>query len=188
MSSEVVMLLRDLGSQGDLANAVIPPALYDQLRRMARSLLRNQRQGHTLQATALVNEAYLKVSGDAGPVFLDRSHFLAVMSRVMRHVLVDYARAQSAAKRGGVKPLSLHDHHAASVEDPAAQARLLDLNLAMDRLSAENAALARMVEMHYFGGMTAEEIAAVVPQSAHAVRHDLRAARAWLRRALAVPE
>ncbi|MDZ7637034.1 MAG: ECF-type sigma factor [Bryobacterales bacterium] len=73
----------------------MPPALYDQLRRMARSLLRNQRQGHTLQATALVNEAYLKVSGDAGPVFLDRSHFLAVMSRVMRHVLVDYARAHN---------------------------------------------------------------------------------------------
>lgn len=160
----------------------LPPALYDQLRRLARSLLRGQPPGHTLQPTALVNEAYLKVFGGTEPEFADRVHFLAVMARVMRQVLVDHARTQAAAKRGGAKPLPLEGH-----PDPAAPARepaFLDLDRALSALEAKNPELARIVELHYFSGMSAEEIAAVIRRTAHAIRHDLRAARAWLRREL----
>ncbi len=173
--------LRDTGAglSGDL-----PPQLYDQLRRLARSLLRGQAEVHTLQPTALVNEAYLKVFGASAPRFADRVHFLALMSRVMRQVLVDYARSRAASKRGGGRPLPLE----AQRQDPAAPAgdpaTFLDLNLALEELATGNPELARVVELYYFGGLTAEEIALVVPQSVHVVRHDLRAARAWLRREL----
>lgn len=122
--------------------------------------------------------------GASVPRFADRVHFLALMARVMRQVLVDYARSRAASKRGGGRPLPLdgqrHDP-AAPAGDPAT---LLDLNLALEQLAASNPELARVVELYYFGGLTAEEIALVVSQTVHVVRHDLRAARAWLRREL----
>jgi RNA polymerase sigma factor (TIGR02999 family) len=178
-------ILGDYQWDGAGAPAELPSPLYNQLRGLARSLLRGQPPGHTLQPTALVNEAYLKVFGAAEPQFAGRVHFLAVMARVMRQVLVDHARARAAAKRGGAKPLSLDDGALpASAAGEAAQADFLDLNRALTELEAVNPALARIVELHYFAGMTAEEIAPAVDRTAHAVRHDLRAARAWLRREL----
>ena len=181
---DILNHLRDTGPDwsGDL-----PPHLYDQLRRLARSLLRGQAEAHTLQPTALVNEAYLKVFGGTTPEFADRVHFLALMARVMRQVLVDYARSRAAAKRGGGRPLPLDaqpNTPAAPATDPAG---LLDLNLALDQLAAANPDLARVVELYYFGGLTADEIALVLSRSVHVVRHDLRAARAWLRRELSPP-
>lgn len=161
----------------------ISPLLYNQLRRLARSLLRGQPSGHTLQPTALVNEAYLKVFGGGEPEFADRVHFLAVMARVMRQVLVDHARTHSAQKRGGAKPLPLEGQPDPAVL-PAGGPDLLDLDRALRQLEAQNPELARIVELFYFSGMSAEEIAAAVNRTAHAVRHDLRAARAWLRREL----
>jgi RNA polymerase sigma factor (TIGR02999 family) len=148
--------------------------------------MRRQQPGHTLQPTALVNEAFIKLFQDAQPHLADRAHFLALMSRVMRQVLVDYARGRDAAKRGGGGARVPWD---TNIEIPAAGAdehvKLLDVDRALESLAREDASLAQVVEMHYFGGMTAEEVAAAVNRSVHVVRHDIRIARAWLRRELA---
>jgi RNA polymerase sigma-70 factor, ECF subfamily len=160
--------------------------MYSELHRLARLFFRNRRPGETLQPTALVNEAYLKLFDDGQPQFVDRIHFLAVMSRVMRQVLIDHARAAAAMKRGG--QAQRVDWDTAIIVESAgsqSQLRMLEVDRALEALSGENPTLAQVVEMHYFGGMTAEEIALVADRSAHAIRHDLRLARAWLRRELA---
>ena len=145
-----------------------------------------QRPGHTLQPTALVNEAFVKLFDNAPPEVADRTHFLALMSRVMRQVLVDHARSAVAGKRGGGDARVPWDTNieVRSDEGPE-QLKLLDLHRALEALESESPALAEVVELHYFGGMTAEEAAVAVGRSVHVVRHELRFARAWLRRALA---
>lgn len=162
------------------------PLIYSELHRMARLFLRSRRPGETLQPTALVNEAYLKLLDNGQPQFVDRAHFLAVMSRVMRQVLIDHARAAAAMKRGG-RAQRVDWDTAINVEPAGSQSqlRMLEVDRALEALSAENPSLAQIIEMHYFGGMTAEEIALVTERSAHAIRHALRLARAWLRRELA---
>jgi RNA polymerase sigma factor (TIGR02999 family) len=163
-------------------------ALYGELRRIAARHLRRERPDHTLQTTALVHEAYLKLCGDPGQQFADRVHFLAVASRVMRQVLVDYARARARAKRGNPARIQREGMETASLkvegEGGAGEAELLDLDLALDTLSHDDESLTRIIEMKYFGGMTAEEIAEALGRSVHVVRHDLRFAEAWLRRKL----
>jgi RNA polymerase sigma factor (TIGR02999 family) len=162
------------------------PMMYVELHRVARSFMSRQRSGHTLQPTALVNEAYIRLFGDLEPALANRTHFMALMSRIMRQVLVDHARAVAASKRGGAEgnvPLDTH----VEVEDDrgSQQLKVLDLHDALDALGREDQALAQVVEMHYFGGMTAEEVAQAVGRTVHVVRHELRLSRAWLRRALA---
>ena len=156
--------------------------MYRELRQIAGRYLHRERQDHTLQPTALVHEAYLKLFADSAPNLSDKAHFLAVASQVMRRILVDYARARNSEKRGGglerVETTSLESNDADFLP-------LLALDRALDALAAENPALARAVEMRYFGGLTAEEAAEVTGRSVHAIRHDLRFAQAWLRRALA---
>jgi RNA polymerase sigma-70 factor, ECF subfamily len=160
------------------------PLVYDELHRLAQNVLRN-RSSQTLQPTALINEAYLKLFGHAEPQFVDRAHFLAVMSRVMRHVLIDHARLAGAAKRGGQNERVTWDTLVEfELGESPRQLRMLELDRALSALEAENASLGRIVEAHYFGGMTAEEISAVEGRSSNAIRHDLRLARAWLRREL----
>ena len=164
-------------------------ALYDELRRIAARQLRGERPDHTLQTTALVHEAYLKLVWDRQRGFADRAHFLAVASRVMRQVLVDHARARVAKKRsGGAQANQEPGEWTASLAVEASsglgEEELLDLDAALDSLAAEDQSLAQLVEMRYFGGMTAEETAEVRGQSVHVVRHDLRLAQAWLRRKL----
>jgi RNA polymerase sigma factor (TIGR02999 family) len=161
-------------------------SLYNELRRVAARHLRRERPDHTLQTTALVHEAYLKLCGNPHQQFADRIHFLAVASRVMRQVLVDYARTRARAKRGdgahrrqeGIDMASL------ALEAGASKAELLDLDLALEALSHDDESLARIIEMKYFGGMTAEETAEALGRSVHVVRHDLRFAEACLRRIL----
>jgi RNA polymerase sigma-70 factor (ECF subfamily) len=158
-------------------------ALYDELRRIAARHLRGERPEHTLQTTALVHEAYLKLFTDAPRQFVDRVHFLAVASRVMRQVLVDYARARATKKRSGEEAswtMTLAQEFDAGIE----QLELLELDRALDELAREDKSLAQLIEMRYFGGMTAEETAEALGQSVHIVRHDLRLAQAWLRREL----
>jgi len=159
-------------------------ALYGELRRIAARQLRGERPCHTLQTTGLVHEAYLKLVGDNQRGFSDRVHFLAVASRVMRQVLVDYARARSTKKRDANATFVL----TAGVEVDGTAGmeplELLDLDSALDALTREDQSLARLIEMRYFGGMTAEETAEVLGQSVHVVRHDLRLAQEWLRRTL----
>jgi len=162
------------------------PIMYVELRRVARAFMSRQRPGHTLQPTALVNEAYIKLFGDLDPQLADRQHFMALMSRVMRQVLVDHARGTGAAKRGGEQARVPLDT-SIQIEDERGgeQLKLLDLHRALEALERQNAPLAQVVEMHYFGGMTAEEVAQSAGRSVHIVRHELRLARAWLRRELA---
>jgi len=163
--------------------------LFDELHRIAARHLRGERPEHTLQPTALVHEAYLKLLGDRERGFADRVHFLAVASRVMRQVLVDYARARAAKKRSGeeqgkLQPVQWTPRIEVESSSGTAQIELLDLDTALDALAREDQSLARLIEMRYFGGMTAEETAEALGQSVHIVRHDLRLAQAWLRRKL----
>jgi RNA polymerase sigma factor (TIGR02999 family) len=183
--ADVTRLLHRLHAGERSALDELMPLVYGELRRIARASMQRQPPGHTLQPTALVHEAFLKLFDDAKPDIADRAHFLALMARVMRQVLVDHARAGTAGKRGGGKArvpwdTQIEIHGARGPE----QLELLDLHRALEALERENADLSKAVEMHYFGGMTAEEVALAVGRSVHVVRHELRFARAWLRRAL----
>jgi RNA polymerase sigma factor (TIGR02999 family) len=185
--SDVTRLLRRAreGDQG--ARDELMPLVYQELRRIARLHMRGQRPGHTLQPTALVNEAFLKVFHDTAPPDLrDRAHFLALMARVMRQVLVDHARAQAAAKRGhGRAPATWDTNIEIRDEGAGRPLKLLDLNRALESLGRQEPSLVQVVEMYYFAGMTAEEAASALGRSVHVVRHQIRFARAWLRRELA---
>ena len=176
MTTQVTQLLQRLreGEQGALDELM--PLVYGELRRMARSFMQRQQPGHTLQPTALVNEAFIKLFGGATPQVADRAHFLALMSRVMRQVLVDHARASGTAKRGGREARVPWDTNIeVGAGDATQHLKLLDLHRVLETLERENQSLAQVVEMHYFGGMTAEEVAAATGRSAHVVRHELRA-------------
>ena len=178
MAPGVPLLLQRLRAGDESALNELVTALYGELRRIAARQLRGERPCHTLQTTGLVHEAYLKLLGDNQRGFSDRVHFLAVASRVMRQVLVDYARARATKKRDANATLVLT---AGAGLEPV---ELLDLDTALEALTREDESLARLVEMRYFGGMTAEETAEAVGQSVHIVRHDLRLGQAWLRRKL----
>jgi RNA polymerase sigma factor (TIGR02999 family) len=164
-------------------------ALYGDLHRIAERHLRGERPNHTLQATALLHEAYLKLSVETQRQFNDRTHFLAVASRVMRQVLVDHARARATDKRASQRRYELRDDESLTSLQVAATRGVepidvLDLNRALEALAHENSELAELIELRYFGGMTAEETANALGRSVHVVRHDLRLAHAWLRREL----
>lgn len=186
MSAEVTRLLQRLHDGEHAALDELMPMMYGELRRIARAFMSRQKSNHTLQPTALVNEAYIRLFGDLEPRLANRGHFMALMSRVMRQVLVDHARATGAAKRGGAdERVRLDTSIEVADERGTEQMKLLDLHRALEALERENEPLAQIVEMHYFGGMTAEEVADSTGRSVHVVRHDLRIARAWLRRELA---
>jgi RNA polymerase sigma factor (TIGR02999 family) len=162
-------------------------AAYADLRRIANAHMRSERRDHTLAPTALVHEAYAKLFSGEAVHFADRSHFFAVMSRAMRQILVDYARSRGRQKRGGPEShvrLAL-DEIEPTIGDDGQALAILDLDRAMDALSHENEPLALAIEMHYFGGMTAEEVAEATDRSVHIVRRHIRLAKAWLRCALA---
>lgn len=184
MMTGVTQLLERLRAGDESARQELVAALYDELRRIAARQLRGERPSHTLQTTALVHEAYLKMMGDQQRGFADRLHFLAVASRVMRQVLVDYARARATKKRdrdGAFMLAADADVEGKTALEPI---ELLDLDRALDALAQEDQSLAQLIELRYFGGMTAEETAETLSQSVHVVRHDLRLAQAWLRRKL----
>lgn len=188
MASQVTQLLQRMRDGERAALDELIPLVYSELHRIAQGYLRRQRPDHTLQPTALINEAYMKLFGSAVPQFADRAHFLAVMSRVMRQVLVDHARALAAAKRGGQgQRVPWHTDVEFGADGVSRRLDVLELDSALEALSREDPPLAQVIELHYFGGMTAEETAIVVGRSPHVVRHDLRLARAWLRRELAGP-
>jgi RNA polymerase sigma factor (TIGR02999 family) len=183
--SDVTRLLQRLREGERSALDELMPLVYGELRRIARAVMRGQRPGQTLQPTALIHEAFIKLFDDTKFDVADRAHFLALMARVMRQVLVDHARAAAASKRGGGEVRVDWDNRIeVPGESEADQLELLDLHRALEVLAQENPDLATAVEMHYFGGMTAEEVALAVGRSVHVVRHELRFARAWLRRIL----
>ena len=186
MSSDVTEILQRVRAGDRSALDELMPLVYGELRRIARAFMRRQHPGHTLQPTALVNEAFIKLFDKTKPEIGDRAHLLALMSRVMRQVLVDHARARAAEKRGGAAAHVPWDTNVEIGPDLETQPlKLLDLHRSLAILQRENAEVAEIVEMHYFGGMTAEEVALAVGRSVHVVRHELRFGRAWLRRTLA---
>jgi RNA polymerase sigma-70 factor (ECF subfamily) len=162
------------------------PLVYDELRDVARRQLRRESADHTLSATALVHEVYLRLLRQRQLAAADRDGFLAIAAQTMRRILVDHARARARVKRGGgAARVPWGANVEIRSESGAEELKLLDLHRALDALRRENPGLAEAVEMHYFGGLTAEEVALAAGRSPHVVRHELRVARAWLRRALA---
>ena len=158
------------------------PLVYDELRRQARRQLRRERVGHTLQPTALVHEAFLRLAGQSQAQWQNRRQFFAVASRVMRRVLVDQARARAASKRGdGLTRVALDD---AVATGASPDVDVLALDQALDRLEQLDPRQARVVELRYFGGMSAAEAAEAVGLSLATVNRDWAMARAWLFREL----
>jgi RNA polymerase sigma factor (TIGR02999 family) len=158
----------------------LTPLVYDELRALARRHLRGERHRLTLQPTALVHEAYLRLVGGGHVPWEDRAHFFGVASRLMRQVLVDHARARQAKKRGG--QATLVDLAGADPLEPPCGVDVLALHEALDRLAALDATSARIVELRYFGGLTIEETAEVLETSPATVKRDWHASRAWLLR------
>jgi RNA polymerase sigma factor (TIGR02999 family) len=160
------------------------PLVYDDLRRRARHCLRGQAEGHTLTTTALVHETYLKLIAVDRIRWEDRAHFLALSATAMRHVLMNYARRNRAAKRGGADQIRMNLEDAPILTDMAAD-QLLALDEALDRLGTLNERLSRTVELRYFGGLTVEETAESLGVAESTVKLDWQKAKAWLYRELA---
>lgn len=177
-SSEVTALLRAWSGGDEVALARIVKLVYPELRDIARKCLSRERPNHTIQATALVHEAYLRFVDLKEIQWQDRAHFLAVGARVMRRILVDYARARDCAKReGSAQHAPLNDALIiSSVPDPM----VVNLHYALERLAAFDSRKAQVVEMRYFGGLTAEEISTVLHISPQSVNRDWSLAKAWL--------
>jgi RNA polymerase sigma-70 factor (ECF subfamily) len=176
----VTLLLRELAEGDQAALDRLIPLVYDELRRIARGQLRRERLGHTLQPTALVNEVYARMVGQEQPDYRDRVHFLAVAARAMRRILIDYARGHNAGKRGdGQAVLQLDEAQKVSAERPMLVVALDD---AMQALEQQDALKARLIEMRFFGGLSAEESATVLNLNVLEVRRELRLAQAWLQR------
>jgi RNA polymerase sigma factor (TIGR02999 family) len=184
-AADVTQYLRAWEAGDDRALEALLPLVYAELRQIAARHLGSERSGHTLQPTALVNEAYLRLHGLRGVPWHDRTHFFAIASRVMRRALVDHARARSAAKRGADAPRvelieGMHDALEPVLDAPT----LIDLDRALDELAAAEPRLARLVEVRFFGGLTIEEAALVLGCSPRTAKRDWTFARAWLLRRL----
>jgi len=179
---DVTKLLLDWSRGNQAALEELTPLVYKDLRQRARNYLRGERPGHTLQPTALIHEAYLRLANDSPPEWNSRAHFLAVASRVMRQILVDHARRHGAGKRGsGVANVSLDE---ALLPARAENGDLLALDEALARLSKFDERKCRIVEMRYFGGCSVEETAQALGVAGITVMREMRLAEAWLRRAM----
>ena len=171
--------------QGDLASRDrLVDAVYPELRAIAQRQLGGERAGHTLQATALVNEAYMRLSRLDRIDWQDRVHFVRMASRVMREILVDHARRHGAGKRDGGERVPITQ---VDVAAPAGNIDMLALDGALDRLAAIDPARAQLVELRYFGGLTIEETAEALAISPATAKRHWQAARAWLFEALSEP-
>lgn len=158
------------------------PLVYDELRRIAAGFLRHERRDHTLQPTALVNEAYLRLLGQRSVDWQNRAQFLGIAAQAMRRVLVDHARARAAGKRGGPQTrVTLDEVHAVS---PGEDVDVLALDEALEELAEFDARLARVVELRFFGGLTNPEVAEALGISVATVDRERATAVAWLRRRL----
>ena len=178
----ITLLLQGLG-RGDKASLDrLTPLLYDELRRIADAQLRHERPDHTFEPAALVHELYARMLGQEQPDYTDRAHFLRVAAQVMRRILIDHARIRDASKRGGgQEKLPIDEARDALAFRPAIMVALDDSLTALEQIDPRKA---QLVEMRYFGGLTAEESAAALGLEVPQVRRELRVAQAWLRREL----
>lgn len=187
-SSDLTVFLKRWRDGDREALEALLPRVYNQLRDIARARLRGERTDHTLDTSALIHEAYLRLVDGVVADWQDRAHFFAVASTAMRRVLIDHAKQRRAAKRGGVQlrvdldQLQLSDAGAASATDPDS---LIAIDDALGKLEQLHPRQAKAVELRYFAGLTLEEAAEVLSTSAPTVMRDLRFAEAWLARELA---
>ena len=179
---EITRLLRAWSAGDQAAFDHLAPLVYGELHRMAGRYMNREYPGNTLQATALVNEAYLRLVDANGIRWQDRAHFFAVAAQMMRRILVDAARARSSGKRGAGRPrLTLNDSIDAA---PVRDHQLVDLDEALTALAELDPRKAKVVEMRFFGGLSVEETAEVLKISPQSVMRDWKLARAWLLRKL----
>ena len=178
---EVTQLLRRVHEGDQEALHELIPLVYDELKRLASGRLRLEGRAGQQQTTSLVHEAFLRMAGGRHPDYQSRAHFYAIAARLMRQILVDAARARSAAKR------AVDLLHFDEIADPAGRSteELLAMDEALERLEKADPLKGRLIDMRYFGGLTAEESADALGMPAHTVRRELRLAQAWLRRELA---
>jgi RNA polymerase sigma factor (TIGR02999 family) len=178
---EITRLL-ERWSRGDAeAFERLTPLVYRELHRLADAYLQGERPGHTLQPTALINEAYLRLLAQPPQSWQNRAHFVAIAARHMRHILVEHARRRRALRRGGgVIPETLD-----ASQVPARMRDVVELSDELDKLASVDARKARVVELRYFGGLTCQETAEVLGVHLSTVERDLRTAEAWLRKQLA---
>jgi RNA polymerase sigma-70 factor, ECF subfamily len=179
---QMTELLHRLQSGDQDAMNVLIPLVYGELKKLARAHLRREAHATPVETTALVHEAFLKLAGNRHPSYENRAHFYGIASRLMRQVLVDAARARAAGKRGGVEEIVIAD-----LPDCVSQPdrSVLALDDALQRLEKTDPQKRQLIEMRYFGGMTAEETSVALSIPVYKVRRDLRLAHAWLRRELA---
>jgi len=183
---EVTQLLADWSDGDDGALDKLIPLVQPKLHRLAHHYMSRERTGHTLQTTALLNEAYLQLVHDSTHNWRNRTHFMAAAAQLMRRIMVDHARERSSLKRGGgALRVTLDD--AALVTEKRSE-ELLALDEALERLAAQDPRKSRIVELRYFGGLTEEETAAFLKLSDRTVRREWRMARTWLYRALSGKE
>ena len=181
-SHEITRLLLAWSEGDKQALDRLVPLVYDELRRLAKNYMRKERAGQTLQTTALIHEAYLRLIDADQVQWRNRAHFFGIAARLMRQILVARARERGCQKRGGgAERVSLDE---AMVIDERLDEDLVALDEALGELSQFDARMARVVEMRFFGGLTEEEIAAALDVSTKTVRRDWRLARSWLRRKL----
>src|SRR5437016_1285023 len=174
----VTQLLQQWSHGDGSALAELTPLVYEELRRLAHHYMGGQRPDHTLQTTALVNEAYLRLADQTNPNWQSRAHFFAVAARAMRQILVSYARSNRAQKRGGGGPRIELDE--AALLSPEQSNEIVDVHEALERLGTLDERKARVVELKYFGGLNHDEIAEVMKISTITVRRDWVFAKAWL--------
>jgi len=175
---DATILLSELAQGNQEAAEKLIPLVYDELKRLARSYMRRERQDHTLQTTALVHEAYLKLIRQQAVGWQGRSHFLGVAAQLMRRILIDHARGHLREKRGGTKVfLPLHE---ALVFSPEHSEDLLKLDEALERLSKLDDRQSRIVELRFFGGLSVEETAEFLSISPKTVKRDWAVAKVWL--------
>jgi RNA polymerase sigma-70 factor (ECF subfamily) len=179
--STVTRLIIEWRHGNESALERLMPIVYAELRRMAHRQMRQQRPGHTLQTTALLHEAYLRLAGDPHKALRNRAHFFGLAATAMRHILVDHARTRHREKRGGAyQPVSFDE----AVIFTERAAELLALDDALTTLTTLHPRQSRVVEMRYFGGLSVEETAEVLEVSPDTVMRDWRAAKTWLHREL----
>ncbi len=174
---EITQLLKELSGGNREAEAKLVPLVYEELRRRAARCMRRERPDHTLEPTALVHEAYLKLTAQRRVTWESRAQFYCVAARLMGRVLVDHAREINATKRGGGRKVSLEPSLVYSEETSG---ELLAIDEALSRLAEQDPRQARVVELRFFGGCSEEEIAGILGISTRTVKRDWRIARAWL--------
>lgn len=176
---EVTRLLRKLREGDREAESDLIATVYGELRRMASRHLRRERDGHTLQATALVHETYVRLTGNKSTDWRDRVHFFSVASRVMRSILVDYARSRCAEKRGeGYRTIPLDEAVVFSAERAY---EMVALNEVLDQLEQHDARAGRIVELRFFAGLSVEETAELLQMSTRTVKRDWKFGKTWLK-------